>query len=102
MRELFQSLDKNGDGSISLEELKDGLGKMENGETLMKLLKAADTDHSGQIDYTEFIAATLDAQVFMRNDYLRSAFDMFDKDKSGKIDIDEILEILGEDGMQDI
>jgi Ca2+-binding EF-hand superfamily protein len=28
----------------------------------------------------------MDAQVFMRDDYLKSAFDMFDKDGSGKID----------------
>ena len=58
---MFQSLDKNGDGSISLEELKGGLAGKENGETLYNLLKAADTDKSGEIDYTEFIAATMDA-----------------------------------------
>ena len=74
----------------------------ENGETLLNILKAADTDNSGQIDYTEFLAATMDAQTFMRDDYLRTAFDMFDTDKSGKIDINEICELLGEDGMQDI
>ena len=54
-------LDKNGDGSISLQELKTGLGKHENGETLMAMLKAADTDNSGEIDYTEFLAATMNA-----------------------------------------
>ncbi len=57
----------------------------------MHLLRGADTDGSGSIDYTEFLAATMDAQIFMRDDYLRTAFDMFDRDKSGKIDKDEIL-----------
>lgn len=94
---MFIALDKNGDGSLSLDELKIGLGKMENGETLLELLKAADTDNSGQIDYTEFIAATLDAQVYMKANYLRTAFDMFDKDKSGKIDITELMDMLGTD-----
>lgn len=55
------------------------------------MLKGADTDGSGSIDYTEFIAATLDAQTYMRNDYLKTAFDMFDSDRSGKIDKNELI-----------
>ena len=40
----------------------------------------------------------MDAQIYMRDDYLRNAFDMFDKDKSGKIDKNEIISLLqGED-----
>jgi calcium-dependent protein kinase len=58
------------------------------------LLKSADTDGSGEIDYTEFIAATIDANIYMREDYLRTAFDMFDTDKSGKIDNEEIVRLL--------
>jgi calcium-dependent protein kinase len=61
---------------------------------LFELLKGADTDGSGSIDYTEFLAATIDAQIFMRDDYLRTAFDMFDKDRSGKIDKNEIITLL--------
>lgn len=98
MRATFQALDKNGDGSVTFEELKAGLGHKENAETLIALLKGADTDNSGAIDYTEFLAATMDAQTYMRDDYLRTAFDMFDKDGSGKIDKSELLSLLqGED-----
>ena len=62
------------------------------------MLQAADTDGSGEIDYTEFIAATIDANIFMREDYLRTAFNMFDKDRSGKIDSEEVVALLqGED-----
>ena len=61
---------------------------------MFELLKGADTDFSGSIDYTEFLAATIDAQIFMRDDYLRTAFDMFDKDRSGKIDKNEIISLL--------
>ena len=61
---------------------------------MFELLKGADTDLSGSIDYTEFLAATIDAQIFMRDDYLRTAFDMFDKDRSGKIDKNEIISLL--------
>ena len=94
MRDTFKALDKNGDGNITFEELKAGLGHKENAETLIELLRGADTDKSGSIDYTEFIAATHDHQTYMRDDYLRTAFDLFDKDKSGKIDKDELISIL--------
>ena len=60
--------------------------KLENKDELLECLKAADTDNSGQIDYTEFIAATLDSQVYLREEYLMAAFNMFDTDGSGKID----------------
>lgn len=59
---------------------------------------SADTDGSGEINYTEFLAATMDANIFMREDYLRTAFNMFDKDNSGKIDNEEVIALLsGED-----
>jgi len=67
-------LDKNGDGSITFEELQGGLGDRENGEELMQILRAADTDNSGSINYSEFLAATMDAQTFLREDYLKTAF----------------------------
>ena len=87
LKEVFKSLDHNGDGCLNLEELRDGLQEMKNGEELLQLLKAADTDRNGTINYTgkllfiiflEFIAATLEAQVFMREENLRNAFAIFD------------------------
>tara|TARA_B110000914_G_C15150994_1_gene303908 strand:- start:33 stop:443 length:411 start_codon:yes stop_codon:yes gene_type:complete len=91
LKELFKSLDENGDGSLTMDELRVGLKGKENGEAMLSIMKSADTDNSGEINYTEFIAATLDAQIFMREDYLRTAFDMFDADGSGKIDNDEVI-----------
>ena len=58
------------------------------------MLKAADTDGSGEIDYTEFLAATIDERVYLREDYLRTAFNMFDKDGSGFIDSSELGALL--------
>jgi calcium-dependent protein kinase len=94
LRDTFIALDANGDGSLTFEELSKGLGHRENAETLLSVLKAADTDNSGKIDYTEFIAATIDQQTYMRDDYLHTAFNMFDIDGSGSIDKTEILKLL--------
>ena len=87
-------MDTNGDGSISLFELKASLRGNASGDKIYNMLKAADTDGSGEIDYTEFLAATIDPQIFMREDYLKTAFNMFDKDGSGKIDAQEIAVLL--------
>jgi Ca2+-binding EF-hand superfamily protein len=51
--------------------------------------------------FLEFIAATLDAQVFMREENLRAAFQMFDTDGSGKIDAKEIQALLEGDEFKD-
>jgi len=85
---------------VTFEELKAGLGHKENSETLLALLRGADTDNSGSIDYTEFLAATIDAQIFLREDYLRTAFNIFDKDGSGKIDKDELVLLLAGEGFE--
>jgi len=40
----------------------------------------------------------MDASLFMREEYLRGTFKMFDKDNSGKIDAAEVVQMLqGED-----
>ena len=65
-------------------------------------MKSADTDNSGEINYTEFLAATMSANIVMREDYLRTAFQMFDKDNSGKIDKDEIVALLTGDDLGNV
>lgn len=83
---LFKQLDTDGSGTLTLDELIKGLDGFENKEKLIEILEGADTDGSGDINYSEFLAATMDDNIYLRNDYLKSAFDMFDKDGSGKID----------------
>jgi len=78
------------------------LGDRENGEELLEILKGADTDNSGTINYTEFLAATMDATTFLREAYLRTAFKMIDSDHSGKIDASELLQLLAGEEFRDI
>lgn len=102
LKEIFLAIDKNGDGRLTIDEIEEGLKKLKlsNYEEILESLKQADTDKSGYIDYTEFIAATMDSQIFMREEYLKAAFNMFDKDHSGSIDNKEILELLNGDELK--
>jgi len=69
---------------------------------LLTVLQAADTDGNGVINYTEFIAATMSAQTFMKEEYLKTAFNMFDKDGSGKIDSSELNALLSGEEFKDV
>ena len=59
------------------------------------MLKSIDTDGSGEIDYTEFLAATMEKSIYMKEEKLFMAFKMFDLDGSGKISADELKKVLG-------
>jgi len=96
-RRLFQTMDTDDNGSLTLQELQRGLRDLDDGPDLIKQIMKADLDNSGEISYTEFLAATLSEEIYMREDYFDAAFKMLDKDNSGKIDFNEMLSILGSD-----
>merc|ERR1719215_185352 len=56
IRQDFQVLDVNSDGTLSLFEISEGL-KKHGIEVEDELIKGLDTDGSGTIDYSEFLAA---------------------------------------------
>ena len=93
---LFNTIDKNGDGQITKEELCLGLENFMklSGETLREkvdiIFNNIDTDHNGYIEYEEFIRAAVDKEYFLSENFLRFAFDYFDRDKNGEISFNEI------------
>mmetsp|Transcript_38780 Transcript_38780/g.44119 ORF Transcript_38780/g.44119 Transcript_38780/m.44119 type:complete len:494 (-) Transcript_38780:360-1841(-) len=99
LKALFQSLDINGDGMLSRDEIKVGYGKLIGEEAaeeeVEKIFQTCDTDGSGTLDYTEFIVATLDKKAVLSKEKLESTFKMFDKDGSGSISASEITSVLG-------
>jgi Ca2+-binding EF-hand superfamily protein len=38
-------------------------------------------NNNGSIDYTEFLAACLKSKIYLKEDYLRTAFEYFDRVK---------------------
>ena len=95
---MFKAFDKDGDGKLSKQELKDGYnehyGRVMSDEEIDKMFAAVDTDHSGFIDFSEFVVAAMQQHQLTSQDKLQAAFRMFDKDGSGIITADEIRDVL--------
>ena len=53
-----------------------------------------DSNHSGEIDYTEFLVATLNQELLLDEAKLKEAFGAFDKDGDGHIDVQEIKGLM--------
>ncbi|CAL9121201.1 calcium-dependent protein kinase 24-like [Musa acuminata AAA Group] len=105
LKELFKMIDTDNSGTITFDELKDGMRRV--GSELMEseiqaLMNAADIDNSGTIDYGEFLAATLHMNKLEREENLVSAFSFFDKDGSGYITVDELSQACKEFGLDDV
>jgi len=64
-------------------------------EEVDKILRVADIDGSGEIDYSEWLVATLNRRSLISDEKLQIAFSFFDKDGNGSISVDELKEVLG-------
>lgn len=105
LRETFMSLDNNGDGLLTRAELKEGLekcGLKEIPPDLQQIMEGIDSDGSGAIDYTEFLAATLDKRLYVQEDVCWQAFRVFDQNGDGKISMDELNQVLANGDVQDV
>ena len=105
LKNIFAAFDKHKKGQILYEELKQGLVQLKsnniNEKQIKDLFKNIDVDKNGKIDYTEFLAATLQKQNYLKIERLYEAFCLFDKDNSGKITKDELMKVLKVDKNQE-
>ena len=102
LRKAFIAIDKNGDGHLSINELKTGFDNISISSTVKveEILKRCDSDLNGMIDYNEFITATINWQKCLSQELLESAFKAYDKDKNGTISVTEIKQFLGGEGSE--
>lgn len=126
LRDLFLSIDKSGDGTISMLELKEAIrssgqahdlpsspkiqtydGGMSpktpaarlmraKSEVISGLFDVLDANGDEQVYYSDFLAATMDARKQFRKEAVLSAFHRLDFDGSGTISADDLRKAIGE------
>ncbi|KAG9442871.1 hypothetical protein H6P81_018725 [Aristolochia fimbriata] len=104
LTQMFKNMDTDQSGSITYEELKEGLSKLGSKLSeaeVRQLMDAADVDQSGTIDYVEFITATMHRHRLDKEENLYKAFQYFDNDGSGFITRDELRHAMTDYGMGD-
>jgi Ca2+-binding EF-hand superfamily protein len=94
LKEAFLSMDVNKDGRLDKEEMllmySAKMGKEQATTEVEQIMSQVDSDGSGFIDYTEFIAASIDKSKLLSKKNLRVTFQMFDRDGSGTISAKEL------------
>ncbi|KAJ7944167.1 GPCR kinase [Quillaja saponaria] len=100
IKDQFDAIDVDKNGSISLEEMRQALAKdlpwKLKESRVLEILQAIDSNTDGLVDFPEFVAATLHVHQMEEHDsekwQLRSqaAFEKFDIDRDGYITPEEL------------
>lgn len=64
-------------------------------------MKNIDFDNNGFIEFSEFVTASMDKRKMLSQDRLKAAFEIFDKDGSGSISMEEVKSLLGHNNVSD-
>ena len=119
LKKMFQDLDKDKDGKLSIEEVKMGLEKLMHPEEkkegdhvpeekkegdavpkkvcskhppdeYKKLVESMDRNGDGEITWDEFVAASIDKIALLNKHNIRAAFNVLDENGDGKISREEL------------
>lgn len=108
LRDQFNAIDLNHDGTITLDEIRAALSTdlpwHVKESKVMSILQAMDSNCDGRIDFDEFVTATLHVDQLEETDAERwqkrskAAFSHFDTDSDGYIDSEELRKAINVKG----
>lgn len=97
IKEGFQLMDTSNKGKIDINELRVGLQKLGHqipDSDLQILMEAGDVDKDGHLDCAEFVAISVHLRKMGNDEHLKKAFEFFDKNQTGYIEIEELRDAL--------
>lgn len=96
---IFKSMDKDGNGRISVQELDEAISQGNFSENILHDLRALRTDlaitRDQQLDWRDFLASTMDRTIALRENNMRMAFDHFGHTDAEYLTIDDLADIFG-------
>ena len=98
LQSAFDLFDKDGDGTITIDELETVMRSLDLHPTraeLQDMINEVDVDGSGKIEFTEFIQLmSVKGAPSNPDDEIYAAFKVFDKDGNGFISPAELRHVL--------
>ncbi|KAL1524350.1 hypothetical protein AB1Y20_019248 [Prymnesium parvum] len=103
LRNMFESLDADGTGTVSIEEmnhaLKDATALDDAASKALASLNLSnfDLDGDGEIDWREFVGGCVQDHHIYNEDNIERLFNEIDTDRSGTLSLKEITSLFGDD-----
>ncbi|EPR63861.1 calcium-dependent protein kinase CDPK9 [Toxoplasma gondii TgCatPRC2] len=97
LRKKFEALDQKGDGTITIDELKESMhnaGYKVIESELAAIVDSIDAQHQGFIGYNEFISALLLRRMTLQEEQLREVFNKFDVRGEGCLTMESLRKAL--------
>ena len=108
LRQAFEAIDTQNTGFITVEELQQAMttaGLTVAGDEIAsnchaEIVREADYLHMGQLNYTEFVLATLDRKKVVTEEVLYNAFKQFDTENRGYITPEDLALVFQHAGYE--
>eukprot|EP00924_Labyrinthula_sp_SR-Ha-C_P016101 augustus_masked-scaffold_4-processed-gene-19.16-mRNA-1 protein AED:0.09 eAED:0.11 QI:0/-1/0/1/-1/1/1/0/630 len=98
LQEIFEDIDQDQDGYITLEELRNALkhSPYVDSAGIEEIFEAMDVDRAQKVHLNEFIAASLNHSILKDENILLEAFNRLDINEKGEIDRNDLADLLGQ------
>ncbi|CAL5207698.1 unnamed protein product [Lathyrus oleraceus] len=100
IKEGFHVMDTKNNGKINIDDLRVGLQKLGHqipDAAIQILMEASDVDKDGYLDFGEFVAISIHLRNISHDEHLLRAFQFFDKNESGYIELEELCNALADE-----